>query len=201
MSKAFFAGFLFSLSLIVAIGAQNTFVLRQGIIGRHIFWVCLICALSDALLIQVGVFGLTAVQAALPSLANVMRYGGALFLVVYGVMRLRSAWQGNAQLAVAAAQSLPLKKIVLTTLAMTWLNPHVYLDTVLLLGSVAANYVPHQLAFAIGASLASFCFFFSLGYGAQRLRHILARPQVWRVIELLIGLFMLYLAFSLLRTK
>lgn len=192
-------GFLFSLSLILAIGAQNAFVLRQGMMGKHIFWICMICACSDALLIQVGVFGLAAIEDLIPSFALLMRYGGAAFLCIYGILRLRSAWQGGESLKIQdGAQVQSLKSAVLTALAMTWLNPHVYLDTVMLLGSVASNYRPWQQSFAIGASLASFCFFFSLGYGAASLRRYLARPAVWRIIEVLIGIFMLYLAVHLL---
>lgn len=198
MTSAFIDGFLFSLSLILAIGAQNAFVLHQGIMGQHLFWVCSICAISDALLIQVGVFGLAKIEQALPQLSLVMRYGGAAFLLFYAFLRLRSAWQGEESLHVGSACQAPsLKSTILTTLAITWLNPHVYLDTVMLLGSVASRYQPWQMMFAIGASLASLCFFFSLGYGAKRLSAYLSQARIWRIIELFIGLFMLYLAVNL----
>lgn len=198
MFGTFFAGFWFSLSLIVAIGAQNAFVLRQGIIGKHIFWVCALCALSDALLIQLGVFGMSAIQQAMPTFALWMRYGGAVFLLVYGLLRLRSAWRGGERLQADEARESSLRSVILTTLAITWLNPHVYLDTVLLLGTVASRYYPDEIIFAVGATLASLVFFFSLGYGAKSLRHWLARPAIWRVIETAIGVFMLYLAGKLL---
>lgn len=201
MTIALTAGFLFSLSLILAIGAQNAFVLQQGIANRHLFMVCAICALSDALLIQIGVFGMNAVKTAVPLFADVMRYGGALFLCIYGILRFRAFCKGGEALQIDSAAIPSRKKTALTTLAMTWLNPHVYLDTVLLLGSVAAQYDPYRETFAIGAALASLLFFFSLGYGARMLRPWLARPAVWRTIELLIGIFMLYLAVSLVLRK
>lgn len=198
MFGTFFAGFWFSLSLIVAIGAQNAFVLRQGIIGKNIFWVCALCALSDALLIQLGVFGMAAIQNAMPTFAVWMRYGGAVFLMVYGILRLRSAWCGGERLQADETRESSLRSVMITTLAITWLNPHVYLDTVLLLGTVASRYHPDEVTFAVGATLASLVFFFSLGYGAKSLRHWLARPAIWRVIETAIGVFMLYLAVKLL---
>lgn len=197
MNTALIAGYLFSLSLILAIGAQNAFVLRQGIANRHLFIVCTICALSDALLIQLGIFGMHTIKTVLPIFADIMRYGGALFLLIYGILRLNACWRGGETLNIDNDNPPSRQKIILTTLAMTWLNPHVYLDTVLLLGSVAAQYTPYEEHFAIGATLASFTFFFSLGYGARALRPWLARPSVWRIIELLIGIFMLYLAGNL----
>lgn len=201
MFAALSAGFAFSLSLIAAIGAQNAFVLRQGIAGQHVFWVCAICALSDAVLIQAGVFGMAALQSAMPALAGWMRYGGAVFLLLYGLLRLHSAWRGSAGLQAGAGRESRLAAVLAMTFAITWLNPHVYLDTVLLLGTVAARYHPHQAAFAVGAAVASAVFFFSLGYGARRLRHVLSRPAVWRGIEAAIAVFMFYLAGKLLTAQ
>lgn len=198
MFNALFSGFLFGLSLILAIGAQNAYVLRQGILGQRIFLVCLTCALSDALLILIGVLGMDSLQTALPSFAQIMRIGGALFLSVYGILRLISAWRGGHQLKQSQSNTTSIRRVLLTTLAITWLNPHVYIDTVLLLGTIAANFAPYQLIFGAGATVASFTFFFSLGYGAKLFAPWLSRPKVWRVIELLIGLFMLYLAIHLL---
>lgn len=199
MTTAILQGFLFSLSLILAIGAQNAFVMRQGIRNQHLFLVCSLCALSDGLLIQFGVLGMHRLITALPSFATLMRYGGALFLLCYALLRFKACYHGGEALQNAQKPDAnSWRKTALITLAITWLNPHVYLDTILLLGSIAAQYHPYQEYFALGATLASFCFFFSLGYGACLLRPWLSQPRIWRIIELLIGLFMLYLALKLL---
>lgn len=191
------SGFFLGLSLILAIGAQNVMVLRQGLLRQHVFIVCLICALSDALLIHVGVFGMSSIAQSAPMLATAMRYFGAAFLFAYALLRFRAAWIGGESLAVTNNSSSK-KRVVLTALALTWLNPHVYLDTVLLLGSIGNQYTDQRAIFALGATLASFIFFFSLGYSAQLLRPWLAQPRTWRIIEFVIGLFMLYIAISLL---
>ena len=133
-------GYLLGLSLIVAIGAQNAFVLRQGLRGDHVWAVTLACAVSDALLILAGVEGLARVQAALPAIVPVMRYAGAAFLLAYAVRALRSALRPGGTLSPAAGGGPGLAATLATCLALTWLNPHVYLDTVLLIGSVAAGH-------------------------------------------------------------
>ena len=136
------AGFFLGLSLIMAIGAQNAFVLRQGLRRQHVFWICLTCAGSDALLIAAGVLGFGSLAGAVPWFETVMRLGGAAFLIWYGARSLRSAWQGGAQLDSAAEEGrvVALLPVMATVLALTWLNPHVYLDTVVLLGSISAQY-------------------------------------------------------------
>lgn len=197
MLHAFFAGYFFSLSLILAIGAQNAFVLRQGISGRHLFLTCFICALSDAILIQIGIFGMQTMKTVLPSFAKIVQWGGVAFLLTYGILRLKAAYHGGESLNADGNATASRQKILLTTLAMTWLNPHVYLDTVLLIGNIAGQYPNHTTPFAIGATLASTSFFFALGYGAKALRKWLARPTIWRIIELTIGIFMLFLAAKL----
>jgi L-lysine exporter family protein LysE/ArgO len=169
---AFFAGFLLTLSLIVAIGAQNAFILRQGLRREHVFAVCALCAGSDAILIAAGVAGFGALIMALPWLAPVMRYGGAAFIFVYALRALLAAWRSNARLNPADAPPRSFGKTVLTCLAFTWLNPHVYLDTVVLLGSVSTRYGAHRVAFGSGAATASLLFFFALGYGARLLRSL-----------------------------
>lgn len=197
MMQSAVAGFGLGLSLILAIGAQNAFVLRQGLRGAHVFAVCLTCALSDAVLIVAGVAGFGWLVTAAPWLAPAMRYAGAAFLLVYGGLAFRSAWRGGDGLqpnAVADAAG-SLKGALLTCLALTWLNPHVYLDTVVLLGTVAAQWQPWP--FGAGAVLASFVFFFSLGYGARLLRPVFARPGAWRVLEFGIGVIMWALALGL----
>jgi L-lysine exporter family protein LysE/ArgO len=192
------AGFGLGLSLILAIGAQNAFVLRQGIRRSHVFAVCLTCALSDALLIAAGVAGFGTLAQAAPWIEPVMRWGGALFLIAYGARALLSAWRGGAVLTVEGGAVEALGPVLATCLALTWLNPHVYLDTVVLLGSVAAQY-EDRLSFALGAMTASFVFFFTLGYGARRLAPLFARPQAWRVLDLGVGLLMWAIAAALLR--
>jgi L-lysine exporter family protein LysE/ArgO len=192
------AGFGLGLSLILAIGAQNAFVLRQGIRRSHVFAVCLTCALSDALLIAAGVAGFGTLAQAAPWIEPVMRWGGALFLIAYGARALLSAWRGGAVLTVEGGAVEALGPVLATCLALTWLNPHVYLDTVVLLGSVAAQY-EDRLSFAIGAMTASFVFFFTLGFGARRLAPLFARPQAWRVLDLGVGLLMWVIAAALIR--
>jgi L-lysine exporter family protein LysE/ArgO len=192
------AGFGLGLSLILAIGAQNAFVLRQGIRRSHVFAVCLTCALSDALLIAAGVAGFGSLAQAVPWIETVMRWGGALFLIACGARALLSAWRGGAVLSVKGGAVEALGPVLATCLALTWLNPHVYLDTVVLLGSVAAQY-EDRLSFAVGAMTASFVFFFTLGFGASRLAPLFARPQAWRVLDLGVGLLMWAIAAALIR--
>lgn len=192
------AGFALGLSLILAIGAQNAFVLRQGLRGAHVFAVCLTCAVSDAVLIAVGVAGFAIVSEALPGIAPVMRWGGAAFLVIYGALSFKAALGPSAALEPAAAGTGSLARALATCLALTWLNPHVYLDTVLLLGSVSTQYAGQQLAFGTGAVTASFVFFFSLGYGARLLRPVFARPMAWRVLEVVVGVTMWAIAAKLI---
>ena len=196
MTQAALAGFFLGFSLILAIGAQNAFVLRQGLRRAHVFAVCLTCALSDAILIVGGVAGFGALAEALPWLEPVMRWGGAAFLTVYGLRSLISAWRGGSALE-AGGEAGSLRAALLTCLALTWLNPHVYLDTVVLLGSVSAQYEA-KMAFGAGAVIASFTFFFSLGYGARVLAPFFARPGAWRVLDAGVGLVMLAIAVKLI---
>jgi L-lysine exporter family protein LysE/ArgO len=194
---AFLAGLLLGFSLIVAIGAQNAFVLRQGLRREHVFAVCTVCALSDAILIAAGVTGFGALVTALPWLTPVMRYGGALFLSLYGLRSLIAALRNSAGLNPAADERKTLRATLLTCLAFTWLNPHVYLDTVVLLGSISSGYAGQRLAFATGAVTSSFLFFFALGYGARLLRPLFASPRAWRVLDGFIGVSLLALAVKL----
>ncbi|MAC76627.1 MAG: amino acid transporter [Rhodobacteraceae bacterium] len=190
------AGFALGLSLIVAIGAQNAFVLRQGLRRDHVFAVCLTCALSDALLIAGGVSGFGTLADRWPWFAEVMRFGGAAFLVFYGLRSFHSAWAGGERLEAAGQGRARLAPVLGTVLALTWLNPHVYLDTVVLLGSVSAQY-PSALGFALGAAIASFAFFFALGYGARLLAPVFARPRAWQVLDIGIGVVMWAIAAKL----
>jgi L-lysine exporter family protein LysE/ArgO len=191
------SGFALSLTLILAIGAQNAFVLRQGLRRAHVFWVCLTCALSDALLITAGVAGFGALAEAVPWFESLMRWGGAAFLIWYGFQNARSAWRGGAALSTDGQGAPGLRATILTVLALTWLNPHVYLDTLVLLGSISAQY-PDRLAFGIGATTASFVFFFTLGYGARLLSPLFANPRSWQVLDAVIALTMWGIAAKLL---
>lgn len=198
MPPSLIAGFALGLSLIMAIGAQNAFVLRQGLRRQHVFWICLTCAGSDALLITAGVLGFGSLALALPWFETAMRLGGAAFLLWYGARALRAAWRGGGALeAQGEGAGAALWPVLATVLALTWLNPHVYLDTVVLLGSISAQY-PQPLVFAAGAAIASFCFFFTLGYGASLLAPVFARPRAWQVLDAIVGLTMWAIAAKLL---
>lgn len=201
MLSAALTGFATGFSLILAIGAQNAFVLRQGLARRHVFWVCLTCALSDALLIGAGVAGIGALTAQSPVLRMTMIWGGAAFLFVYGALRLRAAMRPGAMPMGVDAAPQSLRATILMTLAFTWLNPHVYLDTLGLVGAIGAGFdADLRPAFAAGAVIASFTFFFSLGYGARLLTPVFARPGAWRVLDLIIGAVMWALAVMLIAT-
>lgn len=191
-------GFSLGFSLILAIGAQNAFVLRQGLRDEHLLLVCSICAFSDALLILAGVSGFHLLVATFPSVTEVARYGGALFLGVYGLLSFFRAARVDQGLQPSELRSSSAWQAALTCLAFTWLNPHVYLDTVVLLGSVSTQFGDRVAWFAGGAVAASFVFFFALGYGARLLRPVFARPRAWRILDLLIGCVMWGIALRLL---
>lgn len=208
------AGLGLGLSLIVAIGAQNVFVLRQGIRREHVLAVVVICALSDAALIAAGVAGLGFVISAAPWLVVVARWAGALFLLTYGILAARRAWRGGEELVVETSDSSPsaslassgvtatltrtrLTPVILTTLALTWLNPHVYLDTVLMLGSIAATHGDERWLFAGGAIAASILWFTALGFGARYLGRWLRTPRSWRILDAVIAVVMIAIAISL----
>ena len=198
MAAAFVPGFLLGLSLILAIGAQNAFVLRQGLRRSHVFAVCLTCAASDAFLIAAGVAGFGYVVESAPWIQPVFKWGGATFLFVYGALALRNAARGGESLATNGDNGLSRRAAILTALAFTWLNPHVYLDTVVLLGSISTEYVGAEWWFGLGAMTASFVFFFSLGYGARLLAPLFAKPAAWRVLDVVVGLTMWAIAASLI---
>ena len=192
------AGFFLGLSLIVAIGAQNAFVLRQGLRREHVLPLVLTCAISDAILIGLGVAGFATVLSRIDWLEPLLRYGGAAFLITYACRSAYSAWTGGNSLRASESTRTSLRTALLTCLAFTWLNPHVYHDTVVLLGSISTRYAGHELAFALGAMTASFFFFFSLGYGARLLAPLFARPAAWRILDGVIALVMASIAIKLL---
>jgi L-lysine exporter family protein LysE/ArgO len=193
----FVAGLLTGLSLIVAIGAQNAFVLRQGLLRQHVGPVVAVCAISDLVLIAAGVAGIGAIVQHAPTALTVVRWLGVAFLTAYGV---RSLWRArHAESLQAATENPPsLRAALLQMTALTWLNPHVYLDTVLLLGSIAAHHGPTgKWWFGAGAGLGSIVWFTGLGYGARLLGPLLSRPRSWQVLDVLIGLTMLAIAAQL----
>ena len=198
MVAAALAGFMVSIGLIAAIGAQNAFVLRQGLRGEHVAAVVAFCALSDAVLIGVGVIGFGALSEGLPWLGQAMRLAGAGFLLVYGALRFRAAWRGGEGLRPADAAPAPLGRVLAVCATLTWANPHVWLDTVALIGSVSTRYAPHGLAFWGGAVLASASFFSALGFGARLLRPLFASARAWVVLEFAVGCIMWALAAALL---
>ena len=191
-------GFLTGFSLILAIGAQNAFVLRQGLIGQHVLPLVLLCAVSDALLIAAGVAGFGVLVEAAPALPRIMALAGAAFLFVYGALRLRAAWAGEYALVLEGSGG-SLGKVLATGTAFTWLNPHVYLDTLALVGAVSTQFEPlgEKLSFGIGAVTASFVFFFSLGFGARFLAPIMRSRKAWRWLDVGIGGIMWLLALTL----
>ena len=221
MLTSLFAGLGLGFSLIIAIGAQNLFVLRQGLRREHVFAVAAICAASDALLIALGVSGIGLILQAVPWLVDVVRWAGAIFLVTYGLLAARRAWRPTGEAltadkspdasgvaeqrapgagqagAVRAATRTRLVPVVLTCLALTWLNPHVYLDTVFLLGSIANAHGDSRWLFATGAMVSSVIWFFGLAFGARLLGRWLSTPRAWRILDAVIAVVMIGLGVSL----
>ena len=198
MGSTAVSGFLVGLSLILAIGAQNAFVLRQGLRREHVGEVVLACGLSDAVLMTAGVLGFGALSEAMPWLGNAMRLGGAAFLIVYGALRFRAALRGGDALMPTDATAAPLGRVLATCLLLTWANPHVYLDTLVLVGALSAQYEPYSGYFGLGAVTASFTFFAALGYGARLLAPVFARPASWVGLEVVVGCTMWAIAAGLL---
>ncbi|MCB1471696.1 MAG: amino acid transporter [Rhodobiaceae bacterium] len=193
-----FTGLLVGLGLIVAIGAQNAFVLRQGLLREHVVPVILVCALSDLILIAAGVLGLGTLISQSPVLIRIATWGGAGFLLVYAGLALRRAMAPES-LRPAANEGNSLRAVVVAALLFTWLNPHVYLDTVVLFGSLSASYDgAGRVAFWCGGSLASIAWFSLLGGGARFLAPLFSRPVSWRILDLAIAAVMVAIAISLL---
>jgi len=192
------SGFIVGFSLIMAIGAQNAFVLKQGLLRQHVVWLCLICATSDAILISLGVAGFTNLIAHYPWIEPAARYGGALFLFVYAFTSFRAAVHATSSMQAQTGDSPSVWRSIAMCLAFTWLNPHVYLDTVVLLGTLSTQYPGQESTFGLGAVMASYCFFFSLGYGAKFLAPLFEKPGAWRALDVLIGCLMTGIALSLI---
>ena len=198
MLASLLAGLGLGLSLIVAIGAQNAFVLRQGLRREHVLPVVIVCAVSDAALILAGVAGAGWVFERLPWFAEIMRWAGAAFLIGYAIIAARRAIKPKALIAAGDAPPSSLRTTVLTVLALTWLNPHVYLDTLVLLGSIAGGHGDTRGWFAAGAMGASVLWFTALGFGARLLAPLVARPIAWRILDGIIAVIMVVIALQLL---
>ena len=199
MLSAFLTGFILGFSLILAIGAQNSFVLRQGLIGRHVFIVALFCSLSDALLISIGVAGISIFLNNYIDLVSDWLFGiSAIWLAGYGLLRLRDAVKGKSALITENSSVNGLISTLSFLSVLTFANPHVYLDTVVLIGSVSQQFTGDtKLAYILGASIASFVFFFSLAYGAKFLSPTMQRPIAWRLLDSFIAFVMLTLAIKM----
>ena len=199
MVTAFLTGFFLGLSLIVAIGAQNAFVLRQGILRQHVFYIALFCSISDALLIILGVVGISYFfNDFIHEYSKIIFGFAALWLCIYGFIRLYSALKGNSKIIESNIKSTSLVNAISITTIFTFANPHVYLDTMILIGSVSQQFVDlNRLYFAFGASIASFVWFFGIAYGAKLLAPIMQTPRHWRILDALIASIMFVIAFNL----
>lgn len=196
----FIKGILLGASLIIAIGAQNAFVLRQGLLKSHVFIIATICFLSDATLISAGVLGLGSFIESRQSWLNIVAAIGGIFLIVYGAMAFWRALNPEALAPSESGKQQSLAKVVMVTLALTWGNPHVYLDTVVLIGGLSAQFQGNErLLFGAGAVVGSGIWFYALGYGARYLAPLFAKPAAWRVLDFIIAIVMWALAWSLLR--
>ena len=196
MSSPLVLGFIASFTLIAAIGAQNAFVLRQGIRREHVLPVVALCTVSDIVLISAGITGVGALISAHPSALNIAKFGGAVFLVGYGLLAARRAWRPSS-LTPSEVTPARLLDVLLTCAALTFLNPHVYLDTVVLLGALANEHRDERWLFGVGAVTASAVWFSGLGLGARQLAGLFARPLAWRILDGLIAIMMIGLGASL----
>jgi L-lysine exporter family protein LysE/ArgO len=196
MSSPLILGFIASFTLIAAIGAQNAFVLRQGIRREHVLPVVMLCTVSDIVLMSAGIAGVGALISAHPSALNIAKFGGALFLVGYGLLAARRTWRPSS---LTPSESAPARliEVLVTCAALTFLNPHVYLDTVVLLGALANEHRDERWLFGVGAVTASAVWFFGLGLGARRLAGLFATPLTWRILDALIAVMMIGLGVSL----
>lgn len=199
MTSPLILGFLSAFTLIAAIGAQNAFVLRQGILRQHVGAVIAVCTVSDVILITAGIAGVGALIAAHPTALDIATIGGATFLIGYGLLAARRAWRPST-LTPSEKTPARLAEVLVTCIAMTWLNPHVYLDTVILLGALANEHRDERWLFGVGAVTASTVWFVSLGLGASRLAGLFANPRTWRILDAGIAVMMIALGAALVVT-
>ena len=199
MILAFSTGFFLGLSLIIAIGAQNAFVLRQGILGQHVLYVALFCALSDALLICTGITGISFFLNNFINQFSDLLFGfSSIWLAGYGLIRLKAVFKSNSVIEIESSISKDLIPTLSILFVLTFANPHVYLDTIVLIGTISQQFSgDYKIAFALGASLASFIFFFSLAYGAKLLIPVMQNPNSWRKLDFLIALVMFTISIKL----
>jgi len=199
MFSAFFTGFFLGLSLIIAIGAQNAFVLRQGILGQHVFYIALFCSIADALLIIIGISGISYFFNDFINEYSKIIFGYAsLWLCIYGFIRLKSAFKGNTKIIASNIKSSSLKNAILITTIFTFANPHVYLDTMILIGSISQQFENiNRIYFLFGACLASFVWFFGIAYGAKLLTPLMQTPKHWQILDSIIASIMFIIAFNL----
>ena len=202
MLDAFLTGFILGFSLILVIGAENSFVLRQGLMGRHVFTVALFCSLSDAILIIIGVAGISIFLNNFIYLALDWLFAfAAIWLTSYGLLRLKDAVKGNSALVAASTLNNGIASTLSFLVVLTFANPHVYLDTVILIGSVSQQFPGNtKFAYALGASIASFVFFFSLAYGAKFLSPIMQKPIAWQLLDGFIAFVMFSLAIKMVHS-
>ena len=196
MNLAFVSGFFLSLSLIVAIGPQNAFVLRQGLLRQHVLPVAFFCAVSDIILITIGVFGLGSIITEIAWLSPYMFMAGGTWLAGYGFLRLKGAYIADSYLEVTSTEETGLKLVLTNCAALTWLNPHVYIDTLVLIGTVSIRF-DDTLQFGIGACLASIIFFFSLAFGARVFSPLMTSRKAWQLLDVIIAIIMFILAYSM----
>ncbi len=196
--SAFVYGLGIGFSLILAIGVQNAFVLKQGLKQQYVFWVCFICALSDSILIYLGVTGFSKIVVNFPLILIVSKYFGAAFLFFYGLRNFYSAIKSTSSLNPSDIEKDSLLKIIGMCLAFTWLNPHVYLDAIILIGSISVQFSDQLYLFAAGTILASWIFFFSVGYGAKMLLPLFKKATSWKILDVLIGVTMWTIATMLI---
>ena len=199
MVSAFFTGFFLGLSLIVAIGTQNAFVLRQGILRQHVFYVALFCSISDALLIILGVTGISYFFNDFITEHSKIIFGfAALWLLAYGLLRLNSVFKANSAIITSNIEPSSLLNSISIAAIFTFANPHVYLDTMILIGSISQQFVDlNRVYFTFGASIASFIWFFGIAYGAKLLAPIMQTPRNWRILDAFIASIMFIIAFNL----
>ena len=199
MLSALFTGFFLGLSLIVAIGAQNTFVLRQGILRQHIFFVALFCSIADTFLIIIGITGISYFFNDFVNEYSKIIFGiASLWLFLYGVLRLRSAFRSNSVIISKNQESTSLVNTISIVSIITFANPHVYLDTMILIGSISQQFIGNsKIYFAIGSCFASFIWFFGIAYGAKLLTPIMQKPKHWRILDSFIAIIMFIISYNL----
>ena len=196
MNGAFVSGFFLSFSLILAIGPQNAFVLRQGLLRQHVFPIAIFCAISDIILILFGIFGFGSIMSGFEDFSQYMFIIGGIWLSGYGILRLKGAYVADSFLEASKEEVSDLKLVLMNCAVLTWLNPHVYIDTLILIGTVSIRF-EDTVQFGMGACLASILFFFSLAFGARILSPLMSSKKAWQILDVIIALVMFTLAYSM----